>query len=180
MLNRAESISAWNWERMGLMREPCRVFLPGLPSLSLWASWLPAGSPGQSVEAAQQVQLTVLGAADHAPEVASRRTDGLPFGGDHRHRGGRLVAPHGLTGVDPGGSADAELPAKSMGRFDDVRPVGRGRNDVISELWGDVEDEPRRDGRELLFGALERDRMWGRLRFAPAAPGCSRVVSTCS
>ena len=78
----------------------------------------------EAPEAVAQVELAVLGAADHSPEVASRRADGLAFGGDHRDRGGGLVASHRLAGVDPGRSADAELLAEPVGGLDEVGPAG--------------------------------------------------------
>ena len=82
-------------------------------------------APGEAPEAVAQVQLAVLGAADHSPEGASRRANGLAFGGDHCNRGGRLVASHRLASVDPGRSADAELLTEPVGGFDDISPAGR-------------------------------------------------------
>src|SRR5512132_4351356 len=102
-------------------------------------------------QAVAQVQLAVLGAADHAPEVASRRAAGLAFGSDHRDRSGRLVASHRLASVDPGRSTDAELLAKPVGGFDDVSPTGRSRKDVGLQLRGDIENELWRDGRKRLL-----------------------------
>ena len=37
---------------------------------------------GEAPQAVAQMQLAVLGAADHSPEVAARRADGLAFGSD--------------------------------------------------------------------------------------------------
>ena len=96
---------------------------------------------GEAPEAIAKVELTILGAADHSPEVASRRADVLAFGGDHRDRGSRLVASHDVASIDPGWSADAELLAKSVRGFDDVSPAGRGCKDVGLQLRRDVENE---------------------------------------
>src|SRR5512132_2413555 len=86
-------------------------------------------APGEAPKSGAQVQLAVLGAADHSPEIASRRADGLAFGGDYRDRGGGLVASQHLAGVDPGRSTDAELLAQPIGGFDDVCPAGQDRMD---------------------------------------------------
>ena len=40
--------------------------------------------PGEAPEAVAPKQLAVAGATDHAPEVASRRADGLAFDGMNR------------------------------------------------------------------------------------------------
>ncbi len=73
------------------------------------------------------------------------------FGGDHRDRGCRLVAPHGLAGVDPGGLADAELLAKSIRGVDNVNPARRDGKDVGLQLGRDIENELRCDGRKRLL-----------------------------
>ncbi len=92
-------------------------------------------APGEAPQAVAQVELAVLGAAGHSPEVAARRADGLAFGGDHRDCSGRLVASHGLAGIDPRRSADAELLAESVGGFDEIGPAGRGGKNVKLARW---------------------------------------------
>ena len=80
------------------------------------------------------MQLAILGAADHSPEVASRRAYGLAFGSDHGDRGGCLVTFHRLASINPRRSADAELLTEPVGSFDGsvakistVRIFGVGR-----------------------------------------------------
>jgi hypothetical protein len=79
---------------------------------------------GKAPEAIAQVEFAVPGAAGHSPEVASRRVDGFAFGSNQRDGYRRLVAPHGLAGIDPSGSANAELLAQPVGSVDEISPAG--------------------------------------------------------
>jgi hypothetical protein len=80
------------------------------------------------------VQLAVLGATDHSPEVAPRRAYGFALGGDHSDCCCCLVASHSLAGVDPGRSADAKLLAEPVGSLDEVGPAGQKRKDIGLQL----------------------------------------------
>ena len=65
----------------------------------------------------------------------------LAFGGDDGDGGGRLVAAEGVTGVDPGGTADAELVAEAIGSVDDIGPGGEGGQQLILQWRRDADDE---------------------------------------
>jgi hypothetical protein len=75
------------------------------------------------------VQLAVLGAADHSPEVASRRADGLALGGDHCNRGGGLVSSH------PG--EDYRLDTAVIDLHDD-REIYLVSSDLRGELFSEI------------------------------------------
>lgn len=95
----------------------------------------------QAVQAAQQVQLAIAAASDHPSQVASWRSNGVALGGDHRDRGGRLIAAELLTGFDPGRSTDAELMAEAIGAIDDVCPRWTGAENLLLQRRRDPEDE---------------------------------------
>jgi hypothetical protein len=73
------------------------------------------------VQAAQQVEFTVAPAGDYPSQVPPGERMVSRLATINRDGGGGLLAAKGVTGVDPGGSADAELVAEAGGG------VGPGR-----------------------------------------------------
>src|SRR5512132_1428522 len=107
------------------------------------------------------MQLAVLGAAGHSPEVASGRANVLAFSSDQRDGCRRLIASHSLTGIDPGSSADAELLANPVSSFDEIGPARRSGEDIGLHPGGNAEDKLWCDRGKRRLWMFGRDRAKG-------------------